>query len=107
MLSRWAWWVAEQTGCLVRCQACAHQPAAVSEQPVRLGGAVKHVHTQLLRPACSLFAPALAVTALTLLAMCRACLCLWGPHGLDSTRLSLTQALPIMMSPTLSSCMEP
>ena len=79
---------------------------AVPEQPIQLGSAAKHVHTQLLRPAFPLFAPALAITALALLAMCRACICLRGAHSLDSTCLSLTQALPIMMRPALSSCIE-
>ena len=104
MLSRWAWWVADWTGCLVHCQACAHQPAAVLKQLNRLGSAVKDVHTPLLRPAFPLYAPALAITALALLAMRRACIYLCGIHNPDSTCLSLTGALPILMSPARSSC---
>ena len=48
--------------------------------------------SKVLRPAIHLFAPALAITALALLAMCRTCICLCGAHSLDSTCLSLMQA---------------
>ena len=51
-----AWWVADLTGCLVHCQACAHQPAAVPKQSTRLGSAAKDVHptpAASLPPVCS------------------------------------------------------
>lgn len=51
------------------------------------------MYTQLLQPAFLLLPPALAITALALPGMCRACICICGADSLDSTCPSLTQAL--------------